>query len=58
MGEEMFILWRIRKQNITLNANMDVVHACIQQNARWLQGVGGMGYWRAKKKMDTVHEEV
>jgi hypothetical protein len=27
MGEEMFILWRIGKQDIAPNANMDVVHA-------------------------------
>ncbi len=32
--------------------------ACIQQDACCLQGVGGMGYWRAKKKMEKAHEEV
>jgi hypothetical protein len=33
-------------------------NACIQQDACWLQGVGGIGYWRAEKKMEKAHEKV
>ncbi len=29
-----------------------------KQDARWLQGVGGMGYRRAEKNMEKAHEKI
>ncbi len=57
MGEKIFIMQRIGRQEFALNANHDVVRTYNKMHAGFLS-VGGMGDRWGKKKMEILHEEV